>query len=495
MSPARRPSRRPSRPAPKPADPQTSRQWTYRLLEGWRTEQQLIRDQLQLFRQDQITSDTHQGAGWAERAIIRQRTIDRVLREAVSRARENVQNELWTLLRMGAAELLFGPRDAQYAAISETVELARWVGHSEWTGFLNGVLRGVQRMLSEEESDTVGKDCFPVADNIYRKLNKPIFPDPETQTVDYIGLAFSLPGTLAKAWASRYSHDELWPVVWSTLSPPPLGLRINRVATDPQEWLARCEAAGVEIGTTEFPEAFQLLSKTRLHDIPGFTEGEVVVQDLTAMHAVRLLNPYPKDDVLDLCAGPGTKTTQMAELMLDQGSITATDVTQARLDQISENAERLSFSCIHPMWIERTKPEIDNGPFDAVLADVPCSNTGVLGKRPEARWRYSPEDIVELNKLQRRLLDVAASQVEEDGRIVYSTCSIEPAENEQFIVEWLRAHPEFECVEMKTVLPSPEHDGGFCARLEYRETDEADGENAEADETAGDGNATDEPTP
>jgi len=481
MSPARRPSRRrPNSPAPKPADPVSSRQWTYRLLEGWRTEQHLIRDQLQLFKSEQITSETHQGAGWAERAIVRQRTIDRVLKEAVSRPRENVQHELWTLLRMGAAELLFGPRDAQYAAISETVELSRYAGHPEWTGFLNGVLRGVQRLLTDEDANEPGPDRVPVADGVYRVLNKPLFPDPNTQTVDYVGLAFSLPGKLAKAWTTRYSREELWPVVWSTLTSPPLALRVNRVATDPQEWASRCEAAGVELAPAEFPEAFRLLSKTRLSDIPGFADGEFVVQDLTAMHAVRLLNPYPKDNVLDLCAGPGTKTTQLAELMLDQGSITATDVTQARLDQISENAERLGFACIHPMWIERSNPEIDNGPFDAILVDVPCSNTGVLGKRPEARWRYSPDDIRELNKLQRRLLNVAAGLLAEDGRLVYSTCSIEPDENEQFIVNWLRDHPEFECVEMKTILPGPDHDGGFSARLEFREEDEEQEESEDA---------------
>ncbi|MCA8985066.1 MAG: transcription antitermination factor NusB [Planctomycetaceae bacterium] len=459
----------PSSPADSTRVPVTSRQWCFELLETYRLTQELLRDQLVRIRGENPSADVHQGLGWAERGILRQRTLDRVLKQAVSRPRENVQDPLWTLLRMGTAELLFGPEEGQHAAISETVELCRYRGSPEWAGFINGVLRGIQRMLANGAGDSPGRDCYPLTSGRYRRLNQDLFPDPEIHPTDYLAVAFSLPDALVREWARHHSTATLWQLAWSSLEAPALAVRLNRLAAEPGEWAERCASAGIAVVPTEFPEAFRLPRKIRLSEIPGFQEGEFVVQDLTAMHAARMLNPYPKQRVLDLCAGPGTKTTQLAELMLDQGEIIATDVTQARLDQIDENARRLGLTCIHSRWIERQNPEITGGPFDAILVDAPCSNTGVLGKRPEARWRYSIAELHSLNELQFRLLNVAAGLLAEEGRIVYSTCSIEPKENEQLLIRWLEQHPEFVCLEMKGVLPTPEHDGGFCARLEFRD--------------------------
>lgn len=452
--------------------PETARQWSYRFLENWRTEQMLIRDQILDLKPKEIINVTHQGVSWTERLIQRQRTVDRILKECVTRPRDNVQPELWSILQLGAAELLYGPEDAQYAAISETVELCRYANHPEWTGFANGVLRGVQRLLSGQSSQTPAANAYPASHGNYRLLTKEIFPSPETKTGDYLAVAFSLPDALSREWTRRYSKEELFTVAWACLEASPLTVRLNRLAVEPEDWLKRCQAVGLEVAATKFPEAFQFPQKVRLSEIPGFAQGEFVVQDLTAMHAVRLLNPYPKQRVLDLCAGPGTKTTQLAELMLDQGELIATDVTQAKLDQINDNLERLQIQCGRAQWIERETPEIPGEKFDAILVDAPCSNTGVLGKRAEARWRYSINELHSLNDLQFRLLNVAAEHLAEEGRIVYSTCSIEPKENEQLIVRWLQTHPEFHCVEMQSFLPDNKQDGGFCARLERRELEE-----------------------
>jgi 16S rRNA (cytosine967-C5)-methyltransferase len=175
-----------------------------------------------------------------------------------------------------------------------------------------------------------------------------------------------------------------------------------------------------------------------------------------------LLAPQPGERVLDLCAAPGTKTTHLAELMNGEGSIVATDVDLGRLRKIEENADRLGFSSmIHPLVIREDLSELPEGPFDAILIDVPCSNTGVLGKRPEVRSRITPEDIDELVVTQKKLLDAAASLVAPGGRIVYSTCSVEPEENSGVVAQFLQKSSNFELVETQEFIPGDPTDGGY----------------------------------
>ena len=461
------------------SNPATSRQWAFEFIEQWRSEGRLVRDLL--IKAGNSNSEQHQGARWAERLILRKQTIDAVLSECVSRPRQNVQFPLWTLLQLGAAELLYGPKKSQHAAISETVELCRYAGHPEWTGFLNGVLRGVQRLLDLGEEDEEQEDQLPQANRypatgrVYRSLKKEIFPDPETELSAYLTTAFSLPFMLVNRWVQAYKTEEVYEIAWASLNPPPMTVRINRMLIEPKDWIAKCEQDGIKVETTDTPEAIRLMQSIRISDLPGFTEGEFLIQDETAMHAARLLNPHPKQNVLDLCAGPGTKSTQLAELMLDQGRVVATEIVDFRLDQVEENAERLGYECIETLLIDRHEPEVDFGPFDAILVDAPCSNTGVLGKRPEARWRFSSDEIEELNDIQHHLLNVAASHlVEEQGRIVYSTCSIDSRENEELIADWVDKHPDFVCSEMKLILPNKKHDGGFSALLEMEQPEESD---------------------
>ncbi len=448
---------------PAGSNPVTARQWTYFFVEQWRSKDKLVRDQLIAAGSDR--SEQHQGAKFAERLILRIGILDAVLAECVSRPRERVELPLWTLLQLGAAELLFGPASSHHAAISETVELCRFAGHPEWTGFLNGVLRGVQRLLVEETYHEPAADRYPATDREYRTLRKKVFPNPQRRLRDYLSHAFSLPTSLIRQWENTFSPDELLEIAWASLIPPPMTVRITRMLIEPEQWIAKCNEQNIKVEAGDYPEAVRLKQSIRLSDLPGFREGEFVIQDETAMHAARLLNPYPKQNVLDLCAGPGTKTTQLAELMLNQGKIVAAEVVEHRLKQVRENAERLGYECIETLLIDRHEPEIDGGPFDAILVDAPCSNTGVLGKRVEARWRYCDHEVSELNDIQLHLLDVAASHLEQEGRIVYSTCSIDSRENEQLIQTWLTQHPGFICSEMKTILPNTTHDGGFSALL------------------------------
>ncbi len=309
--------------------------------------------------------------------------------------------------------------------------------------------------------------AFRVTEIRYRNIGKEVFPPPETDLPGYITAAFGLPAWLVTRWSTRFSPDQLLRMAkWFDLRQP-LSLRVNPLKTTRDELLAKMRTATAEEPTTlleagDRPESIRYEGPFRIVDLPGFTDGCFTVQDETAMSAAALLAPQPGERVLDLCAAPGTKTTHLAELMKGEGSIVATDVDLGRLRRIEENADRLGFSSmIQPLVIREDLSELPEGPFDAILIDVPCSNTGVLGKRPEVRSRITPEDIDELVTTQKKLLDAAATLVAPGGRIVYSTCSVEPEENSGVVTQFLQKSTNFELVETQEFIPGDPTDGGY----------------------------------
>ncbi|MGZ0170056.1 MAG: RsmB/NOP family class I SAM-dependent RNA methyltransferase [Planctomycetales bacterium] len=309
--------------------------------------------------------------------------------------------------------------------------------------------------------------AFRVTEIRYRNIGKEVFPPPETDLPGYITAAFGLPEWLVTRWSARFTPAEMLEMAkWFDLRQP-LSLRVNLLKTTRDELLAEMRAAAVGDPTTlleagDRPESIRYEGPFRIVDLPGFSDGQFTVQDETAMSASALLAPQPGERVLDLCAAPGTKTTHLAELMKGDGSIVATDVDLGRLRRIEENADRLDFSSmIQPLVIREDLSELPEGPFDAILIDVPCSNTGVLGKRPEVRSRITPEDIDELVATQKKLLDAAASLVGPGGRIVYSTCSVEPEENSGVVTQFLQKSTDFELVETQEFIPGSPSDGGY----------------------------------
>ncbi len=201
-----------------------------------------------------------------------------------------------------------------------------------------------------------------------------------------------------------------------------------------------------------------------ISQLPGFDEGLFIVQDLTASVPVRLLNPQRGWKILDMCAAPGGKTTQLAELTGDKASITATDIDSERLFKLKENIGRLGIKSVEISDYEK----IAGSEFDCILLDVPCSNTGVLAKRVETRFRLEKRMITELVKMQRELLEKAAAIVKPYGKICYSTCSIQSQENNEVIRDFLTSHANFKIASEQLILPCSgefDHDGGYAAIL------------------------------
>lgn len=452
--------------------PRTARQVVFRVLEHTEKTGEFFGETLQtLADKAQLSPEDRRLAREIVTGVIRRKgTLDTLISANVRRPRENTEDALWQLLRMGTYELAFLDRIPAHASVNETTELARFLRRPRWTGFLNGTLRSLSRGLTEDHSERPAANAFPVSKGQYRTCAEAWFPDPESRRADYFAAAFSFPLWLVERWQRELCFEELVALGFWFNSPSPLMLRVNLLKTSREEVLKSFAEEGISATPGELPQAIELTKSLNITELPGFAEGHFTVQDATAMKAVELLNPQPGETIWDVCAAPGTKSTGIAEWMRNQGRVLATDINPTRLVLVEENRARLGLDVIEVQTVSSTGENLQIGAFDAVLVDVPCSNTGVLGKRPEARWRLSPKDFEELPGIQLKLLTTASEQTKPGGRVVYSTCSIEPEENQSVVETFLSQHPDWELIEHRTHWPGQPADGGFAALLRHNPT-------------------------
>ncbi|MEZ6124822.1 MAG: transcription antitermination factor NusB [Planctomycetaceae bacterium] len=401
----------------------------------------------------------------ASGTLRRRRTLDAILESLLTRPRSKVEADLWRLLQIGAYQILFS-RTPEHAAIDTTVELARVAGRERWCGFANGILRSVQRLLTENTTEQPGPASVPLADGQYRVLAQPVFADPLTDLADYVGDAFSLPRVIARRWASRFTAAELLRMCFHAVAIPDTVLRVNRLKVSVQRVQAALQDHGVEVAPGINDWSLNIGHVSRLQSLPGYADGWWSVQDEAAMSAAEALKPQPGERILDLCAAPGGKTTHLAEISGDQATIVACDVSGQRLNRVHENVARLNLNSVQIHVIGDDGRDVPPGPYDAVLVDVPCSNTGVFSRRPEARWRFREDDLDELVQLQTRLLVTAFEQTRPGGRILYSTCSIEPEETTLLIKNLPRLIPGLTLITQHLTLPTTTTDGAFHALLQ-----------------------------
>lgn len=397
--------------------------------------------------------------------VIRRRaTLDTVLTAFIDRPRKNVEDGLWTLLQIGAYQLLLMTDVPSHAAVDETVQVAKSIRKAAWTGLLNGVLRSLSRAVRDAEDAGPAVDRVPVDVTRARQLDRAVFPDPSSH-VAYLTKAFSYPRWLVRSWVDEWGLEEATRLCDWFNRPPTVTIRVNVLLQSPEVVREVFHAAGVATEAGQFTESLRLLNAKPIRDLPGFEEGWFSVQDESAMSAARLLDPQRSEQILDMCAAPGGKTTHLAELMQNEGSIIAVDTDDTRLARVSENATRLGLTSIQCQKISPDGKDLPEGPFDRVLIDVPCSNTGVLGKRPEARWRISPNDVEELPAVQCRLLTQALDRVRPGGHVVYSTCSIDSQENQQVVQHAVVQRDDVQIVRDIEHIPGQPGDGGYQSLL------------------------------
>lgn len=379
----------------------------------------------------------------------RQRLLDNVLLGFAKRGLPKDPKQL-AAMRLGAYQLLFLPGMKAHAAVHETVGLVPRHGR----GFANAILRRVADSVVAGPADEPNSVALP-GDRVVRLARK--LP---TAEVERLAVVHSLPDWLAARFADEHGIDGLRAIAAAASETPGVYLRAS-AGVDVIDLQQQLHQAEVEVAATDHPRLLCWTGGASPFASAAFEAGGFVVQDPTAMRAAEAVPCEPGDTIIDLCAAPGTKTTLLAE-RVPGGKVFAHDIDHERLARVGDNADRLGLRD----RIELVEDPADLPQADCVLADVPCSNTGVLGRRVEARYRLQPQTFVELPGIQADLLRRAVLLTRPGGHVVYSTCSIDREENEAVVTAVCAAHPGLRLVASQLTLPAAgQHDGGFFAVL------------------------------
>ena len=364
--------------------------------------------------------------------IQRRATLDYVIGRLSDRPLAKLDPPLVDALRIGVYQLLFMDSVPDHAAVAETVELAKQAKGAGFK-FANAVLRRATREAPA------------------------ILAAIDDTTPAGAAIRHSHPQWLAELWWDTLGRDDTLALMEADNAPAEDAIRLNPLVT-----IGEPLPPGHR--DPELPEALVLDAPFDVEGSELFKRGAVTPQSRASMLVARTLDPQPGERILDLCAAPGTKTTHAAALTNDAAAITAVEANPARADELRANCVRMNATSVEVI-VEDAR--LVNGQFDRVMLDAPCSNLGTLARRPDARWRKTPEQVDELATLQRELLDAAAAATRSGGTLVYSVCTISPREGPLQLDAFLERHRDFSEQGRRQTLPHRDgSDGFFIARLE-----------------------------
>lgn len=342
-------------------------------------------------------------------------------------------------LMTGLYQIFFMDSIQPHAAVNETVTSLRTLGGERATGLVNAVLRG----------------CLRRREALIAQMEQLPLP-----------IRLSHPAALIHRWRSQYGEAATLALCLWNNARPEVSIHPRPHLTTMEDYQQLLRDHGVSARPHPLrPGAFLVLPRgVAIPSLPGFAEGLFSVQDPATAGAVDLLDPQPGERILDACAAPGGKTALIADRI--KGDIVAMEISDTRLRTLRENAQRLQLAVtilqgdiLHPPEAVRAQP------FDRILLDVPCTNTGVLQRRPDARWRFGEEPLAAMTRQQDAMLTAAAPWLKPGGVLLYSTCSLEPEENERLIERWTRNHGYVVEQTFRSLPPGSGGDGAFAARL------------------------------
>lgn len=389
----------------------------------------------------------------------RKLTLSYLIEKYTKKKLASLDPEVVVALELGLYQLLYMDGIPQSAAVNESVELIKKSRKKSAAGFVNGVLRSFLRDGRRVEL-------------------------PEGDTLRRASIEFSMPLPILKRWAKDYSPETAAELAKACLGRPPLHGRVNTLRCTAAEVIASLEKDGVRVAPHEtLPDCLELSETGSVSELAAFREGLLTIQDTASQLCAWAVGAKKGERIFDLCAAPGSKSFTVAQLMGDEGELLSFDLHPSRVELIRKGAERLGIRCIQAGAGDATKFRPELGLADRVLCDVPCSGLGIIRRKPEIRYK-SEEELEGLPPIQLAILENGARYVKPGGTLVYSTCSLNRAENEEVVDRFLKTHPEFspepfpetvrkvlgESCCRKTLMPMEGgFDGFFVARIKRRE--------------------------
>lgn len=336
--------------------------------------------------------------------------------------------ELHTILRMGAYQLLFMDKVPSRAAVNESVNLAKVNKSSFAASLVNAVLRRV-------------------SDNGLR------LPEGDEKDPDFLSIKYSCPEWILSLWINAYGFENAVALAEKALEAPNVVIRANITKTTADELIWKLAEEGVVSEKSDVSDAALILSNTgSVEELEAYKSGLFHAQDLASQICCQALAPQPGDTVFDMCSAPGGKAFTIAEMMNNRGVVRAFDVYQSRVDLIKNGAMRLGLDNVFSYLSDASIFNENYGYADRILCDVPCSGLGIIRRKPEIRFK-SRNDIDNLPELQYRILCNSVKYLKDGGRIVYSTCTLNPKENSEVCDRFLSTHPDFTAVKIMPEIP------------------------------------------
>lgn len=365
--------------------------------------------------------------GTIENMIFLDYIIDQFSKVKVKKMKPVIQN----ILRSAVYQMQFMDSIPNSAACNEAVKLAKKKGFSSLQGFVNGVLR-----------------------NIGRNLEQIRYPD-EENSLRYLSVRYSMPVWILENWLKTYDFATVKKILEGFLTERNTLIRCNLSKITPDELKHRLEEEGIKVqGNPYLNYAMEISGYNYLKSVKAFQEGSFYVQDISSMFVAEAAEPKKGDIIIDVCAAPGGKSLHLAEKLNSTGLVEARDLSEYKVSLIQENIKKSGLQNIKAVCQDALVFEPDSeGTADIVIADLPCSGLGVIGKKTDIKYKMTAEKQAELAKLQRDILNIACRYVKENGVLIYSTCTINEQENRENAEWFLREHKEFKAESIVSCLP------------------------------------------
>ena len=367
--------------------------------------------------------------------------LDYYLDQLIPSGIKKVKKKEATLLRMGLYQMLFLDGVPDYAAVNESVIIAKKLCRGR-EGFINGVLRGFMK-----------------------KRDQITLPDREKDIKQFLSVKYSFPLWLIDKWEKEFGIEECEKLLKASNERPKLSIRVNLLKTNRDELAEKLTSLGYEVSEGKHSKRTLHVKGSGLLSEGLFREGYFSVQDEASTVTADTLEARAGETVIDVCAAPGGKSSAVAEMMNNEGKLISCDIYEHKLELIRELANRLGISIIEPTLMDGTVGnETWNNTADRVLVDAPCSGLGVIRRKPEIKYKGITE-FSQLVDIQAKILDASAKYVKSKGVLVYSTCTINIDENEKQIENFLERNKDFELIMQKQFLPTEDIDGFYVCKM------------------------------